>query len=308
MSTTSVPANIKRERSLTPVAPPILASDILREEVAPRAPGRNRMRIWLAVFALACLLSAGAAHFGLGPHSARVIEGCVGAALIAGLGALLPIPYVVRAALAMAAGLALLVLGAAEGGPLAPIGENGILPATATLLFVTALPGALLFRARYRAFKAARTILTVALLASLPGLALATVAVFDADAPLAWRIANAVLAASLLTGFFGYMGEETTGGCAQWAALVLVAFAGRMATGAFESLEDPERWAYYSVPSAGALAAATIVAYGLFQMLASIFSERAREVNVHKIAGQPSIPPLPDSDPDGPRSERPPGD
>jgi hypothetical protein len=290
MSTTSVPT--KARRIATPaaaVAPPILASDILREEVAPRAPGRNRVRIWLTVFAFACLLSAAAAHLGYGPHTERVFEGCLGAALIAALGAVLPIPYALRALLAMAAGLALLVLGAVERGPLAPIGENGVLPATAALAFVCALPASLLFRGRYRAFKAARAILTVALLVSLPCLVLSAIAAFDSASPLAWRIANGLLAASILTGLFGYMGEETSAGCAQWAALAMVVFAGRVGVAALFAADDHGRVGY-TVAAAGALAASTLVAYGLFQLLATLFSERARAVDVHKVAGQPSLP------------------
>jgi hypothetical protein len=289
MSMTSLPIDARTSRPNAPVAPPILASDILREEVAPRAPGRTRIRIWLAVFALACVASAIAAYFGLGPHSDRVFEGCLAGAFIASLGAALPIPYGARAGLAVAAGLALLLLGAVARGPLAPIGEGGLIPATAALLFVTALPPSLLFRARYRAFKAARTILTVALVASLPALVLAAAAVADADALLAWRIANGALAASVLTGLFGYMGEETTGLCAQWAAVALVVYAARVGVGAFGG-DAYGPWGY-AVAAAGALAASTLAAYGLFQVLATLFYERAREVNVHKVAGQPSVPP-----------------
>jgi hypothetical protein len=290
MSVTSVPAAARRASSRPPVAPPILASDILREEVAPRAPGRRRIRVWLGLFALACVLSASAAHFGLGPHTPRVFEGCLAAALIASLGAAIPIPYAARAAVAVAAGLALLGLGAAARGPLAPVGDHGSLSAVASLLFVTALPAALLFRARYRAFKAARTILTFALFASLPALVLAVLGVFDATSPIPERIADAIVAASILTGLFGYMGEETTGACAQWAATALVVFSGRVAIGMLGAPADPHgRWGY-AVAAAGALASATLAAYGLFQVLAMVFADRARKVDVHKIAGNPSLP------------------
>jgi hypothetical protein len=247
------------------------------------------MRVWLAVFALLCIAWAAAAYFTVGPRADRVFEGCLAGAVIASLGAALPIPYAARASLAVAAGLALLVFGVMNRGPLAPIGGGGIVPASAALIFVTALPPSLLFRARYRAFKAARTILTVALVVSVPALVFAVLTALDGDAPLGWRIANGVLAASVLTGLFGYMGEETTGLCAQWAAVALLVYAARVAVGALEPSDVYGRWGY-AVAAAGTIAASTLAAYGLFQVLASLFAERARAVNVHKVAGQPSLP------------------
>jgi hypothetical protein len=166
-----------------------------------------------------------------------------------------------------------------------------VIPAAAALLFAVALPPSLLFRARYRAYKRARTIVTVALLASLPALVLAAIAVIDGDSPLEWRIVNGVLAASILTGLFGYMGEETTGLCALWAALALVVFGVRIGVGAYGASDAVYGQWGYAVTAAGALASSTLAAYGLFQVLASLFSESAREVDVHKVAGQPSLPP-----------------
>jgi hypothetical protein len=49
------------------------------------------------------------------------------------------------------------------------------------------------------------------------------------------------------------------------------------------------RWGYV-VAALGTAVSATTVAWGVFQILASAFADRAREVDVHKIAGQPSLP------------------
>jgi hypothetical protein len=296
MSTTSLPVDVKPSvPKVATVKPPILASDILREELAPRAPARLMIRVWLGAFAAACALSAAAARFGFGPHTTNVFEGSVAAALLAALGAAIPAPYRVRAFVAVLSGLALLGLGATDRGPLAPLGHSGALPALAGLLLVTTLPASLFFRARYRAFREARIILTAALAVSIPALVFFAMGAFEASAPLATRVADALLAAATLTGFFGYMGAETTAGCARWASLVLILYSGRIAIHALPGLSDAAdgdgygRWGY-AVSSAGTLAATTLVAIGLYQVLASVFAERAREVDVHRVAAR-SVPP-----------------
>jgi hypothetical protein len=43
----------------------------------------------------------------------------------------------------------------------------------------------------------------------------------------------------------------------------------------------------YPVAAVGTLAATTIAAFGLFQMLASALGSRARQVDVHQIAAKP---------------------
>jgi hypothetical protein len=293
MSTTSLPVDARPSvPKYGAVKPPVLASDILREEVAPRAPARTMIRVWLWAFAAACALSAIAARFGFGPHTTNVFEGSLAVAILAALGAAVPAPYAGRAFAAVLTGLALLVLGAMDRGPLAPIGHAGVLQATAGLLLVTSLPATLFFRARYRAFREARLVLTVALVASLPALAFGILGAADGTAPVAVRIADTLVAASALTGLFGYMGAETTGGCDRWAGVVLVVYAARIAVNIVPELLDPAgagdsygQWGYVTA-SAGALAASTLTAVGLFQILALFFAERAREVDVHRVAAQ----------------------
>ncbi len=291
MSMTSLPVDARASRPSPSVKPPVLASDILREEVAPRAPARTMIRIWLATFAAACALSAVAAKFGFGPHTRHVFEGSLATAGLAALGALVPAPYALRAILALIAGLALLVLGATDRGPLAPLGHEGLLPATAGLVLITALPASLLFRARYRAFRAARVILSISLAVAIPAATFAIFSAIDDSAPLEMRIANALLAAATATGFFGYMGEETTGGCGRWAAVVLFVYAGRVAVHALptETVHDGYGEWGYLIAAAGTLAATTLAAFGFFQVLATLFADRAREVDVHRIAAR-SIP------------------
>lgn len=298
MSTTSLPANARRSASRLSVRPPILASDILREEVAPRAPARTTIRVWLAAFAGACALSAVAAHLGFGPHTSRVFEGSLLTAAIAAVGAAVPAPYMVRAIVAVLAGSALLGLGALERGPLAPLGHQGVTHAISALALTTLLPAALLFRARFRAFRAARIVLTVALACALPAVVLGVLGALDASAPLPVRIADGAVAAAALTGLLGYMGAETSAGCDRWAALILVLGSLRVAVQAPQLLgaiaersslaADATDGAWgYVIAAILTLAATTIAAFGLFQILAIALGSRARTVDVHQIAAKP---------------------
>lgn len=298
MSTTSLPAHARKSAPRLAVKPPILASDILREEVAPRTPGRTMIRIWLGAFAGACALSAGAARMGVGPHDARVFEGSLGVAVLAALGAAIPLPYAARAAVAVVAGGALLGLGVTDRGPLAPIGHDGALSAMAFVALATLLPAALFFRARFRAFRAARVFLGVAIVLSVPAVALGVLsALSDAQA---WpvRVADAVVAASALSGFFGFMGAETSAGGERFAALVLGASALRVAvrapllvallTGALIAAPTSSDGTWgYAIAGVGELASSLLVAYGLFQLLAQALGGIARTVDVHQVAAKP---------------------
>jgi hypothetical protein len=297
MSTTSLPANARRSAPRLAVRPPILASDMLREEVAPRAPARTTIRLWLGAFAAACALSAVAAHLGIGPHTSRVFEGSLVTACLAAVGAAVPAPYLVRAIVAVLAGTALLGLGSLDRGPLAPLGHQGFAQALAALALATLLPAALLFRARFRAFRPARIVLTAALLCALPAVVLAARSALDGSAPLPVRLADGALAAAALTGLLGYMGAETSAGCDRWAALILALASVRIAVRAPQLLaaitEQPlpadandGTWGYV-IAAIGMLAATTIAAFGLFQILAIALGRRARTVDVHQIAAKP---------------------
>ncbi len=288
MSTTSLPVDARPSAPLMAVKPPLLASDMLREEVAPLAPARRVIRIGLGAFAAVFALAAIGARFGLAPAASGVFLGSVGTALVALLATFLPAPYAARASLAAVAGVLPLLLGAIGYGPLAAIGHEGALQATLGLVMITALPGALLFRARYRAFRAARIILAAVLVACGPGVYFVAQAMLDADASLVTRSADAALLIAAFAAFFGFMGEETTGGCGRSAALVLVVHAARLAAAEWlPATEASPRYGTWGYPLAalGELAASALVAFALFQLLAAAFAVRARKVDVHRAAG-----------------------
>src|ERR1700721_4403833 len=67
MSTSSLSPSAKRiPLRIPPVKPPVLASDILREEVAPQAPGQKAVRVSLLALSAIGLAMALASAVGVG--------------------------------------------------------------------------------------------------------------------------------------------------------------------------------------------------------------------------------------------------
>jgi hypothetical protein len=291
MSTSSLPPSTKRIPTRTaPVKPPILASDILREEVAPKAPGQRAMRGAL----LALLATALVAGFGAiaGFEGARLeaplaVEGCAVVGVVAAFAAFAPVSYASRAILAAIAGAIPLVLGAARLGPLARLGDDGLVRGGSAVLLVAALPAALLFRSRYRAMGEARAILGAALILSFPAVVFLGLGAFDAPTPLAGRVIDVVGIASVALSALGFMGPETSAGCAQWAALVVGAYCARPALRAATAAWSGTGRDTLALTTGalGALVASTLLAFALFQILAAALAGRARRVDVHRAVG-----------------------
>jgi hypothetical protein len=155
------------------------------------------------------------------------------------------------------------------------------------MALVTLLPAALVFRARFRAFAAARVILAIAFVASLPALGFLGLGVFDTHAPLPDRIAAALTIGAAAGGLLGFMGPETSGGCTQWAGILVVAHTSRLAlvAGRAAWANDAREMIASGAAALGELGAAVLVALALFQLLAAMLGRRARQVDVHQIIG-----------------------
>jgi hypothetical protein len=300
MSTSSLPVSKRIPLRVPVVKPPVLASDILREEIAPEAPARKAVRVALLAFAVIGALGAIAATAGLG--SARLVapwalEGAIATAVVAATAAFAPLPYAGRAAVAALVGAFLLGIGAAQLGPLARLGDEGHWAAAAMTAMATALPAALVFRSRYRALRAARAILVVALVLSLPAVVLLALSALDGSRPLAERgLAGAGVVAAAAAPL-GFMGPETSAGCAQWAALVVGAYAARPAWRAVTSAwsgRDNDTLAL-TAAALGALVASTLVTLAIFQLFAAALARRARSVDVHRALGPSGSEPGPRS-------------
>jgi hypothetical protein len=290
MSTSSLPASKRIPLRVPPVKPPVLASDILREEVAPEAPARRAVRLASFAFAAISLVGAFAASIGFGATrlaAPGALEGAVGTALVAAIAAFAPLPYASRAIVAASAGVVPLALGAAGLGPLGRLADNGHGAAAAMALMATALPAALVFRSRYRAFRAARVILGVALALSVPAVILLALFAVDATQTLGERCVAGVGVLAAAAAMLGFMGPETSGGCAQWAALVVGAYAARPAWRAVGSAWSGRNQDTVALTSAalGALVACTLVTFAVFQILAAALARQARKVDVHRAIG-----------------------
>ena len=271
------------------LCPPVLASDILRDDVAPIAPAQRAIILWLILFSLAFGSAAVLSLLGFFPSS--MLIGSAATAAVAALAALLPVSYVTRALLGAAAGLIPLVLGAVGIGPLSAMHMGGDWLDLAPLTALTFLPGALLFRARYRAFTIARVLLGVALVLSLPAEISFAVTALNEAAPMVTRVADGVVFVAILGSCFGFMGAETTALGAFFGALIVTTHAAGIGLRGFPAFSEipsrwisPPRWLFLT-SGLGEWLAATLVAHAIFQLLAALLSTRARRVDVHRIVG-----------------------
>jgi hypothetical protein len=286
MSTTSLPSSTAPLSAPAPrVNAPILASDILREEVAPLAPASSAMRRCLLALSIAYGLLAAGSFVGWLPSAPFAVGASLvtaGAAAVAWPG---PVPYWARAALATLAGLLPLVLGTHGRGPLALMGSvQGDMESVAALVLVSLLPAALFFRAQYRAFRAARGFLVVALALAAPAVFFLGQGALAGETPVALRIADVLLVMAVLASLAGFLGPETTGACTIWGAVLLAALPARQLV--VSALGHAGAVPIASAAGAiGEALAGTVASIGLYQLLAAALARRARMVDVHRIVG-----------------------
>jgi len=284
-------------RAVSEPKPPLLASEVLREEIAPLQPGREQCRMWLTLVALALTALGIALRLGVGIPSLRgdaaTMAFSASGALVAV--AILPFPYALRAAVALVIGATLMVLGLRMDGPLAGLTIDGNLPRTAArLVTITVLPAALMFRARYPAFRRARVLLALALAISAPFLVLEGMLAFDASAPWAARggaIGSIVLAQ---TALFGFMGQGTTGWGGLWAALLLAGLPVGVGLRQLTLADATTGYLTYPATAIGLVCAAALTSLGLFQLMAFVWAPAARKastVGPKKEPDPPSDPP-----------------
>jgi hypothetical protein len=262
---------------------PILASQALMEDIAPVEPGRREARRWCAVFGLVFLF------FGTLPLL-RLLPGRMDAAvpwLLTGCVAL--VASVVRVAYRERA-VAMVVLGVLSGlvaveanaGALARA-DGGVPWGVVRFVAAVTLAGALLFRARYRAYKGARIVLGVALAVAVPFVAHAVVTLRAAGAFGPAQAASAFAVLTVGISLAGFMGSDSTGVGMRWALLTVVAFA--LDIGVRTELGS-RGWSQNlggAVATLGFGAAATLAALGLFQVLAWRFAADARRIDLHAV-------------------------
>lgn len=298
---------------------PVLASEALREELAPIEPLARAARWWCAAIGLGL---AGVGLLGpqlLGLHllglqavgpptsslssalRAHVAEIGLGLAAIS-LGAL-PLGYVTRARAMVLVSVAVVVAGFFGRSSAIVAHAEPIVASLVHFVAAVALPAALLFRARYPAYAGARGILAVALVLGAPLLGYMALGVGDASPDV--QVASSIAVLAMVASVFGFMGSHVRIAGEPLAALIIASLTAESALGsiATASLAPPlapsQILAIASNGLAHALAAA-LGTLGVFQLLAARHWEKARAVDVHYV--EPSRPSANPSRPSQPES------
>jgi hypothetical protein len=266
--------------------PPVLASEILREDLAPIEPGRQASRLWdggLAILYLAvgiCLrLDLGVSR--VSPNAAAV---CIAAAAATGVTAVVPFPYLWRAVVAGLIGAFVAVIGLFGGGPLALLRSPWSTPWVETFRVVTcvALPAALLFRSHYRAYQRGRVLLGIAFLLSIPFLAHEAIAAMHG--PAITRVGAALALLGPLSALFAFMSSPTTAMTALCAQTLTALVALELGLRQFYAAPAPSAGPLaYPLTAVTFFASVVAIALGLFQTLAAVYAREARLVDVHRV-------------------------
>lgn len=283
-------------RAVSEPKPPLLASEVLREELAPLQPARSSCRLWLILTGLALTALGLAMRFGVGVPAERVEASTIAFSAAGALAAVaaLPFPYALRAATAVLVGMVLMAIGLQSGGPLGGLTVDGSLArGVARLVTITVLPAALMFRARYTAFARARAVLAIALAIALPFVVLEILLVADATAPVVARAGAALSTGFVACSLFAFMGQGTTGWGALWAALVLGGIPLEVALRHFTLADDATGHLTYPATAIGLICAATVASLGLFQLLATFWAPEARRLSLVGVrtSSDPAPPP-----------------
>jgi hypothetical protein len=203
-----------------PPGPPILASDLLREQMRPSSPGEKALRrttVGLSALGALGVLLAGGIH----PLTFVALAMLIVLATLA----LTPMPYRSRA-------IALFLVGSIATGvalwqqTLTNMEPEGMILAGATIL----LSGSLLFRAYYRGARLARLAVTLGVLAlgvwffasGGPDSLVTLEGDWQSWAPASTQMAFGLLA---LLSLMAFMDNSTRGGSHVWAVALLVVYA-----------------------------------------------------------------------------------
>lgn len=271
------PPSVPRE-----VPTPLLASEALMEDLAPMHPARDAARVWCAVVGLSFLLLGGLSLAGLRPGGAAAGPPAFVLGFVALVAAFTPVSYRQRAIAMVVLGMIATVIGLRGAGPAVGIDAGSLGWGAARAAAAMALPAALVFRSRYRAYAGARWLLLAAFLIALPSLGHAIARLVLLDLQLG-HVGAFLVILTILASLTGFMGAETTGAGTFLAVAVVLACSIDLLLGELAQMSA------FSVPGivnalATALAfAATcaITSLGLFQILAWRLAADARRIDLH---------------------------
>lgn len=276
--------------------PPVLASDALREDLAPLEPGRRASRIWGACLA-AGLFAVGVwlkLRLGLPRVSPDAAPIAFAAAVATGMTAALPFPYVWRALVGALVGVAVCTLGLLGAGPLALLAAPGVSSnwvEVARIAAATAVPAAILFRSHYRAYRRGPPILAAALVVSLPFLVHAGHALVVGPGVIA-RVGAGLALAAVASALIAFLGTAPPESAAWWAESVTALVGADVALRAIHAHTPPAGAVAQTLTAVTFILCASPMALGLFQALAAAFARDARrvEVKIHAESKTPATP------------------
>jgi len=262
-----------------PPGPPILASDLLREQMRPSSPGEKALRattvVLSALGALAVLLIGGI-------HPLTFVS--LALLIMTATLALTPMSYRARAIAIFAAG-ALATGVALWQQTLQGIAPEGVILASATIL----LSGSLLFRAYYRGARLARLAVTLGVLALGAWFFVSrgheSLIMLDGHwqswAPAITHLGFGLLA---LLSLMAFMDSSTRGGSHVWAVAVLVLYSVHVALLVASALWPVDRGpASIEGPTIAAPLAATVgtvvAGLALAQILVAAHKASSNRVN-----------------------------
>jgi hypothetical protein len=196
---------------------PVLASDILREDLVPHEPARQALRVVLGIAGVVLIALTAISLRDPAQAIAWAIPGLTSIIVV-----IAPSSYGTRALLPFAPASAALLMQA--------IAVPGTRIAAAVVFTMTAggLPAALLYRSFFRASRRARAFVAVGLLAAAIWLQLPGGGAIFENGQGAWAMGHipalALIGVSLLS-LLAFVGADTTAGCRAWATLA-IAWAG----------------------------------------------------------------------------------
>ena len=263
-----------------PAPKPVLASEVLAEELAPLEPGRLASRVWLLAVALLLALLGVALREGVGVPASRAEDATItfsAAGAVTAL-ALLPFPYALRAAVSLLLALVLMTMGLRGAGPLSGLTvDGGELRALAMLVVLSTLPPALLLRARYSTCRWARPLLAIALGLAVPFLVLQVLLWSDQAAPFFSRLVAATNAGLIGCCLLGFAPDRSAGGSKIWAGLVVCLLPMGVALRELTPLADADTGLLtYSATATATVCAAILACLGGYQLLAAALGPRVR--------------------------------
>jgi hypothetical protein len=260
------------------------------DDLAPVQPARRKARLWCAGVGGASLLVGALPLLGLLPGGTQAAVPWLVTGAIAVVAGVTPVTYRQRAVAMVVLGLLSGVVALQGAGGALMRADGGPPWGLARLFAAVALPAALLFRARYRAYAGARVFLGTALCIGLP---FAVHSVLGLFGPVGVATAGMVAALGVLLGSLaGFMGSETTGAGTYLAPATVVTLTLDLALRGL--WKGPLLGVATDAIAFGG--AAALAGLGVFQILAWRFAADARRIDLHPIP-RPSRPPSSERDP-----------